>query len=302
MKPNHATFVTARAFTLIELLVVIAIIGLLASLLLPALAQAKEKARTAVCRSNLRQTSLSYKLSLDEDLSDRLYESALPAWFAEEVGRAELGWICPSAPLSTAAKKWLTAKPTEVHGAGGWVNSAWFTTDWTWSLPPFIGAEPTELRPRFRAGSYAFNGWLTGGGLSSPDEPSQPGVVVVGSSPKASPFYETEGQIQHPSETPILADGSTVMTFPSANDDPPYDLVDGYNSELTQVMMAQVALPRHGTRPSSLPRPWSASVPLPGKVNVAFFDGHQRLVWLDDLWRLQWHRDYVAPIKRPGLR
>jgi prepilin-type N-terminal cleavage/methylation domain-containing protein/prepilin-type processing-associated H-X9-DG protein len=126
-----------RAFTLIELLVVIAIIAILAAMLLPALARAKEAGKRTACLNNLRQLSLSAQMYVSDSQGFYPPRSNTDRWpdkFYDLYGKSLKLLLCPTettTPLSngTAVSNNVADAAPRSYFINGWNDYFYDTLD-----------------------------------------------------------------------------------------------------------------------------------------------------------------------------
>jgi prepilin-type N-terminal cleavage/methylation domain-containing protein len=262
-----------EAFTLVELLVVIAVIAILAALLLPAMQGAKLRAQQTFCINNLRELAIARQAYQDdsgplEAPGTRLGE---PFECLSSYRVKSSALLCPSATFTNSL----------IQTYGLWAGTA----EQQWSAS-------TRHPPDRLSGSYAFNHFLVR--LSSGAETN--GLIPPYSQPN---WFFGKTLPKYPSETPAFADAVSPLMSASAVEPPPHNLYSPQASGGLEFYSMIIA--RHGRRPAAAaPRFADISKPLPGIIDMVFFDGHVEKAHLENLWIYYWHAKWEIPPKRPG--
>lgn len=253
-----------RAFTLIELLVVIAIIGILLSILLPGLKKAKAQAQAVICRSNLKQWGTIYAL-FGQDNEDKLPQSdtvtggGVSAMDAYWMGATLPYYEDPKIRFCPASKPDRDNDPLTYD----WEDYGLTFEDWG----PIDEDRLDSWWDEFPSGSYGINDWCA-------DPPAS--LEFYWDDPKFLTKYAWRSlTAKGGSQVPLFLDCLFVDGFPLSGDRAPTepDQHDGWSINA----MKQYCFDRHN-----------------GNINGVFLDLSARKIGLKELWRLKWHKEYVA--------
>jgi prepilin-type N-terminal cleavage/methylation domain-containing protein len=255
-----------EGFTLIELLVVIAIIAILAALLLPALAKAKDQAKSINCISNLHQWGVVWNVYTGDN-ADSFPSGASPDGTIDENARA--AWF-DALELTPSQRHGIVLCPS--------ANQTNYNLNTTAGLDGFGGLALAFLFPSQNSGGSATSDEFENG------EPGSYGANLW--------MYNTHVDIQGripanhwkklsaspmPTQTPLMLDSMWRGGGPYWEGGPETYAASaqpGVSSADADREMEHFTVPRHGS----------------GKrVSIVFYDGSASPVKTKDLWGLKWH-------------
>ena len=246
-----------RAFTLIELLVVIAIIAMLLAILLPALQKAKKQAQAIICKSNLHQWGIIWRLYTDDH--DGFFSDGQIGWARGE-------WIIGLWDYYEDRENLLTCpsatKPLPGFQPGG--ANRWGGPYNTYQLSGSLNTDG-----KYDMASYGMNNWVFNrppgnGSLQSRPNRYHWGRMDVNGSAQIPLFLDSMWR----GGGPFYMGGSAAsnrITPPTENGQ-----WASFGHE-----MKHFCIDRHS-----------------GAVNGVFFDLSTRKIPLKHLWRLKWHREF----------
>ena len=234
-------------FTLIELLVVVAIVTLLAGILFPVFAQAREKARQTVCVSNLKQMATAMLLYSAD------YDDGLPLTLGYQPGDH---WVFPASWMGRLIP-YLKNTGVFIDASSGYANQEWHASGdlmANYSFAPSrraLGIEMQELV----AAPFGRALWEGLGGFAGPP---------IGDFRVSVPGH-TQAEVARPAETILLCDHSAFDWGMMRR--------HFYYPAPRHIREADLKLPNGRTAPQGL-------------INAAFVDGHVRALKHEQLWTI----------------